>query len=162
MKINKTMQANLLMSLLISVTTLGAHAQTTQDLINDGKTANDVLVYGMGYNAQRFSPLTQINKSNVKKLVPIWSYSMNDNRGAESFPIIHDGIVYATTHNSTAAVDALTGKPIWRVAHEYPPETLRVVCCGIVNRGAAIYEGKIIRSLMNLSLIHISEPTRPY
>ena len=91
MKINKTMHANLLMSLLISVTTLGAHAQTTQDLINDGKTANDVLVYGMGYNAQRFSPLSQINKSNVKKLVPIWSYSMNDNRGAESFPIIHDG-----------------------------------------------------------------------
>ena len=159
MKINKTMHANLLMSLLISVTTLGAHAQTTQDLINDGKTANDVLVYGMGYNAQRFSPLSQINKSNVKKLVPIWSYSMNDNRGAESFPIIHDGVVYATTHNSTAAVNALTGKPIWRVAHEYPPETLRVVCCGIVNRGAAIYEGKIVRSLMNNVVIAMDAKT---
>jgi alcohol dehydrogenase (cytochrome c) len=84
---------------------------------------------------------------------------MNDNRGAESFPIIHDGIVYATTHNSTAAVDALTGKPIWRVAHEYPPETLRVVCCGIVNRGAAIYEGKIVRSLMNNVVIAMDAKT---
>src|SRR6516164_11469066 len=49
----------------------------------------------------------------------------------------------------TAAVDAITGKQIWRVKHEYPPETLRVVCCGIVNRGAAIYEGMIIRALMD-------------
>ena len=43
----------------------------------------------------------------------------------------------------------MTGKQIWRVKHEYPPETLRVVCCGIVNRGAAIYEGMIIRALMD-------------
>ena len=45
----------------------------------------------------------------------------------------------------TAAVDALTGKQLWRTAHDYPPETLRVVCCGIVNRGVAIYNGMIIR-----------------
>jgi hypothetical protein len=37
------------------------------------------------------------------------------------------------------AVDAITGKQIWRVKYEYPPETLRVVCCGIVNRGAALF-----------------------
>ena len=42
------------------------------------------MVYGMGYNANRYSPLTQINKSNVKRLVPKWSLSMNDGRGAEA------------------------------------------------------------------------------
>ena len=47
------------------------------------------------------------------------------------------------------AVDALTGQQIWRANHEYPPETLRVVCCGVVNRGAAIYNGKIIRALLD-------------
>ena len=57
------------------------------------------------------------------------------------------------------AVDALTGKQIWRTPHEYPPETLRVVCCGVVNRGAAIYEGKIIRALMDNHIIALDAKT---
>ena len=112
------------------------------DLKNDEKTPGDVLVYGMGYSGQRYSPLTQINKDNVGKLVPIWGYAMTDNRGAEGFPVVKDGVIYTTVHNATVAIDALTGKQIWRTAHEYPPETLRVVCCGVVNRGAAIYRAR--------------------
>src|SRR5262245_19834280 len=125
----------------------GALAQTADDLLNDHKTPGDVLVYGMGYSGQRFSPLTQINKDNVKRLVPVWGYSLADNQGAEGFPVVKDGVIYTTTHSATVAVDALTGKQLWRVAHEYPPETLRVVCCGIVNRGVALYNGKVIRAL---------------
>ncbi len=138
---------------LMAALAVSALAQSADDLKNDEKTPGDVLVYGMGYSAQRFSPLTQINKENVSKLVPIWGYAMTDNRGAEGFPVIKDGVVYVTTHDSTVAIDALTGKRIWRTAHEYPPETLRVVCCGIVNRGVAIYNGKLIRALMDNHII---------
>ena len=137
----------------------GALAQSADDLKNDEKTPGDVLVYGMGYSGQRYSPLTQINKENVGKLVPIWGYALTDNRGAEAFPVIKDGVVYTTTHDSTVAVDALTGRRIWRTAHEYPPETLRVVCCGVVNRGAAIYNGKIIRALMDNQIIALDAKT---
>ena len=90
----------------------------------------------MGYSGNRYSPLTQINKENVSKLVPVWGYSLADLQGGEGFPLVKDGVIYVTTHNATAAVDAMTGKQIWKVMHDYPPETLRVVCCGIVNRGA--------------------------
>ena len=134
-------------------------AQTSQDLKNDEKTTGDVLVYGMGYSAQRFSPLTQINKQNVNRLVPVWGYSLADLQGGESFPVVKDDVIYITTHNSTAAVDALTGKQIWRTLHDYPPETLRVVCCGIVNRGAAMYEGLIIRALMDNRMIALDVKT---
>jgi alcohol dehydrogenase (cytochrome c) len=134
-------------------------AQTSEDLKNDEKSTGDVLVYGMGYSAQRYSPLTQINKQNVNRLVPVWSYSLADLQGGESFPVVKDGVIYITTHNSTAAVDALTGKQIWRTLHEYPPETLRVVCCGIVNRGAAMYEGLIIRALMDNRMIALDAKT---
>ena len=120
----------------------GAFSQSADDLKNDEKTPGDVLVYGMGYSGQRYSPLTQINKDNVKKLVPLWGHALTDNRGAEAFPLVRDGVIYVTTHNATVAVDALSGKQVWRVNHEYPPETLRVVCCGIVNRGAALFDGK--------------------
>ena len=59
----------------------------------------------------------------------------------------------------TAAVDALTGKQLWRTAHDYPPETLRVVCCGIVNRGVAIYNGMIIRLLLDNQIIAMDAKT---
>jgi len=152
-KLKKNPSFKIIAGLLSTLLCCSTWAQSDQDLLNDAKSTQDVLVYGMGYQGQRFSPLKQINKSNVKRLVPIWSYSLDDARGAESFPIIKDGVIYSTTHNSTVAVNALTGKQIWRVMHDYPPETLRVVCCGIVNRGAAIFEGKLVRALMDNHII---------
>jgi alcohol dehydrogenase (cytochrome c) len=83
----------------------------------------------------------------------LFSSLLADLQGGEGFPLVKDGVIYVTTHNATVAVDALSGKQFWRVIHEYPPETLRVVCCGIVNRGAAIYEGMIIRALMDDRLV---------
>jgi alcohol dehydrogenase (cytochrome c) len=152
-------RSGLLAVLLSATASVAALAQTSEDLKNDANTPDDVLVYGMGYQGQRYSPLTQLNKQNVGKMVPVWSYSLNDLQGGEGFPIVKDGVVYVTTHNATAAVDALTGKPIWRVVHEYPPESLKVVCCGIVNRGAAIYEGMIIRALMDDRLTALDAKT---
>src|SRR5262245_55193493 len=95
-----------------------ACAQTSDDLKNDHTTPGDVLVYGMGYSGQRYSPLTRINKENVGRLVPVWSYALTDNRGAEGFPVMKDGVIYTTVHNATVAVDALTGKQIWRTNHD--------------------------------------------
>jgi len=149
----------LCMLALTAMMTGNAIAQSADDLKNDEKTPGDVLVYGMGYSGDRYSPLTQINKNNVKKLVPKWAFSVTDNRGSETFPLVKDGVIYVTSHDSTVAVDAMTGKQIWRVEHEYPPETLRVVCCGIVNRGAAIYNGKIIRALLDNHVIALDAKT---
>jgi alcohol dehydrogenase (cytochrome c) len=153
------MRSMLFAVLLSAAMPFAALAQTADDLKNDEKTPGDVLVYGMGYSANRFSQLTQINKENVSKLVPVWAYSLADLQGGESFPIVKDGVIYATTHNATVAVDALTGKQIWRVIHDYPPESLRVVCCGIVNRGAAIYEGMVIRALMDNRIVALDAKT---
>lgn len=58
----------------------GASAQTTDQLIKGATDTSNVLNYGMGYNLQRFSPLTQINKDNAKNLVPVWNYSLADDR----------------------------------------------------------------------------------
>jgi alcohol dehydrogenase (cytochrome c) len=153
------LRSMLFAALLSSAIPFAALAQTADDLKNDEKTTGDVLVYGMGYSGNRYSPLTQINKENVSKLVPVWGYSLADLQGGESFPLVKDGVIYVTTHDATAAVDAMTGKQIWKVKHEYPPETLRVVCCGIVNRGAAIYDGMIIRGLMDDRLTALDAKT---
>jgi alcohol dehydrogenase (cytochrome c) len=144
---------------LLAGLTVPAAAQTATDLLNDHKTPGDVLTYGMGYNAQRHSPLKRINKSNVKNLVAAWAYSMTDQLGLEAQPLVHDGVIYITNHNRTAAVDGVTGKEIWRHTFEYPPEVLRVVCCGIVNRGAALYQGKLIRGTLDNRVIALDMKT---
>ena len=74
----------------------------------------DIVAYGMNASAQRFSPLTRINRSNVHRLVPKWALSLNDARGIEGQPVLHDGLLYVTTHDATIAVNALTGKQVWR------------------------------------------------
>jgi len=134
-------------------------AQTTDELKNDDKTLGDVLTYGMGYSQQRFSSLTRINRDNVKRLVPAWSYSMSDNRGQEAQPLLKDGILYITDHEKTVALDALSGRAIWKSTIEYPPDTTRVVCCGIVNRGGALFDGKLYRTTLDAHVIALDIKT---
>jgi len=128
-------------------------AQTADEIKNAEKTLQNVLTYGMSYGQQRFSTLSQINRDTVRRLVPVWSYSMNNNTGEESQPLIYDGVMYVTSQDKTVAINALTGKEIWKTPVEYATDTTRVVCCGIVNRGAAIYEGKIFRTTLDARVI---------
>ena len=136
-----------------------ASAQSADEIKNAAQTPQNVLTYGMSYSQQRFSPLDQINRQSVKRLVPVWSYSMDNNTGEESQPLIYDGVMYVTSQNKTVAVDALTGKEIWNTPVEYPPATTRVVCCGIVNRGAAIYQGRIFRTTLDARVIALDAKT---
>ena len=153
------MRRIVLASLLSASLSLAASAQTADDLKNAATNTQNVLTYGMSYSQQRFSPLTQINRDTVKRLVPAWSYSMNNNTGEESQPLVYDGVIYVTSQNKTVAVDALTGKEIWNTPIEYPADTTRVVCCGIVNRGAAIYQGKIFRATLDARVIALDMKT---
>jgi alcohol dehydrogenase (cytochrome c) len=118
-----------------------------------------VLNYGMGYNLQRYSPLTQINKSNAKKLVPVWNYSYDDARSEESQPLVYDGVIYATTNSATMAIDVKSGREIWKTKVEYPPEVPRIVCCGIINRGAALYDGRVFRTTLDANVIALDAKT---
>jgi alcohol dehydrogenase (cytochrome c) len=130
-----------------------AMAQTSDDLVRGAIDTGNVLNYGMGYNLQRFSALKQIDKDTVKRLIPVWNYSFDDNRSEESQPLVYKGVLYVTTNSATMAVDAKTGKQIWKTKVEYPPETPRIVCCGIINRGAALYDGKIFRTTLDANVI---------
>jgi alcohol dehydrogenase (cytochrome c) len=145
-----------LLSVALPAVALG---QMAQDLVSDGKTPGDVLTYGMGYSQHRYSPLARIDRDTVKRLVPAWAYSMSDNRGLEAQPLVKDGIIYLTDHEKTVAVDALTGKEIWKAMIEYPPETTRVVCCGIVNRGGALFDGKFYRTTLDAQVIALDIKT---
>jgi alcohol dehydrogenase (cytochrome c) len=144
---------------ILVLTSYTVSAQTADELKVDAQTTGNVLTLGMGHGQQRFSPLTQIDKSSVKRLVPVWSYSLADNRGQESQPLIYNGVMYVTTHDATHAIDVATGRQVWKHVIEYPPETPRVACCGIVNRGAAIYEGMLYRTTLDAHVLALKLAT---
>ena len=151
---------SIMLAMFLSMTlSAAALAQSDEDLRNAGKNQSEILTYGMSYNQQRFSPLKQINRQTVKRLVPAWSYSMTSNHGEESQALIKDGVMYVTSHDKTVAIDALTGKEIWKTLIEYAPETTRVVCCGIVNRGAAIYQGMLFRTTLDARVVALDMKT---
>ena len=136
---------NLIAALFCCCSTL-AWAQTADDLLNDGKNPENVTTFGMGYDLKMWSPLKQINKSNVKRLVPIWSFSLMNDMGELSQPTIYNGVMYVVNGNWTFAIDVATGRQIWRTPVQYDRAALRVTTSGAYLRGAAtIYNGKLFR-----------------
>ena len=105
-----------------------ASAQTLDDLKNDGKNTDNILTYGMGYHQQRYSTLKQISKSNVKRLVPVWSTSLSSNYGEQGQPLVYDGVMFVANAEHTIGIDVATGKQLWRTPVEFDPATPRVVC----------------------------------
>ena len=103
-------------------TVTAVQAQSLDDLRN--AQASSVLTYGMGYANQRYSPLERINKRNVANLVPIWNYSLNNSQGQESQPIVYDGMMFVTTHTATVAIDAMSGRQIWKQELEFAPDEI--------------------------------------
>src|SRR6266853_110466 len=117
-------------------------AQTKEELVNDGKNTENVTTQSMGYDKKNYSPLKQINKSNVKRLVPIWSSSLMNDQGELAAPTIYNGVMYAINGQWTFAIDVETGRQIWRTPVELEPGATRAA----ITRGAAtIYNGKLLR-----------------
>jgi alcohol dehydrogenase (cytochrome c) len=136
-----------------------ASAQTLDDLKNDGKNSDNILTYGMGYHQNRHSPLKQIDKTNVKRLVPVWNLSLDNQWGEQAQPLIHNGVMYVTNARATVAIDVATGKQIWRTPVEWVPETPRVVCCGVSNKGAALLNGKVFRTTLDAHVVALDAKT---
>jgi alcohol dehydrogenase (cytochrome c) len=141
-----------------------AGAQTLDELKNDGRsndaaTSDNVLTYGMGYHQQRYSPLNQINAKTVKRLVPVWSVSLDNNWGEQAQPIVYNGVMYVTNARHTVAIDVASGKQLWRHTLDWPADTPRVVCCGVSNKGAAIYNGRVYRTTLDAHLMALDAKT---
>ena len=137
-----------------------AWAQTTQELIDSGKTPGNVPTFGMGYRLNQWSPLAQINKTNVKRLVPTWSTSTSTEAGELGQPTVYDGVMYIVNGNWTVALDVATGKPIWRTPAEFDRAALRVGNAGPIMRGGAtIYQGKLFRETLDCHVVAIDMKT---
>jgi len=133
---------------------------TIDDLMNDQASTENVLTYGLGPRAQRFSPLETLNKDNIKNLFPVWSFSFGGEkqRGQESQPLIHDGVMYVTgSYSRMWAIDIATGDELWQYDARLPEGILP--CCDVVNRGAAILGDKVFFGTLDAKLVALDKKT---
>jgi alcohol dehydrogenase (cytochrome c) len=143
---------------LLAVTS--AQAVTEEDLANDQASTENVLTNGMGRDLQRYSPLDTLNKENVKNLMPAWAFSFGGEkqRGQETQPLVHDGIMYVTgSYSRLYAIDIKTGAEIWQYDARLPEGILP--CCDVINRGAAIYGDKIYFGTLDATIVALDLKT---
>ena len=149
-----------ILAVCLSSWCLFAIAQTTEELRNISRNTDNVTTQGMGYDLKNHSPLMQINRSNIKRLVPIWNISLMNDQGELAQPTVYNGVMYVVNGKWTFAIDVGTGRQIWRTPVESAPEAAAHACCGAINRGAAtIYNGKLFRVTLDAHVLALDMKT---
>ena len=118
------------------------------------------LSHGRTYSEQRYSPLERVNADNVAELGLDWYYDTGTDRGLEATPIVVDGVMFATGSWSLVfALDARTGEELWR----YDPEVEKAwgakACCDVVNRGVAVWQGRVYVGTLDGRLLALRADT---
>jgi quinohemoprotein ethanol dehydrogenase len=128
-------------------------APTTGWITNGGNVFN-----------QRYSPLTQINRTNVATLTPVWRTHLNGSgteskHSGQAQPIVYDGVIYmATGANDVFALDVATGQILWTYEAHLDPN-ITVICCGWMSRGVALGEGKVFSGQLDGKLVALDAAT---
>ncbi|HEY7798048.1 MAG TPA: PQQ-binding-like beta-propeller repeat protein, partial [Hyphomonadaceae bacterium] len=139
---------------------VGAAAVNAERLIAADKEPGSWLATGRNYDEQRFSPLDQINDTNVKELGLSWYADIDTERGQESTPIVVDGVMYLTTAWSMVkAYDIKSGALLWAYDPDVQKNKAADACCDVVNRGVAAWNGKIYLGALDGRLIALDAKT---
>ncbi len=118
--------------------------------------SQDWLSYGRDDYEQRFSPLDQINDRNVSQLGLAWQFETATDRGLEATPLVIDGVMYTTgSWSVTYAVDARTGRQLWKYDPEVHRKYDQLACCDVVNRGAAFDRDKVYVGVLDGRLVTV-------
>jgi quinohemoprotein ethanol dehydrogenase len=118
------------------------------------------LSYGRTYSEQRFSPLDQINAGTAGKLGLAWTGEFDTDRGQEATPIVVDGVLYTSTAWSHVhAFDAKTGKRLWSYDPKVDGARGFSACCDVVNRGVAVWKGRVYVGALDGRLIALDAAT---
>jgi quinohemoprotein ethanol dehydrogenase len=123
-------------------------------------TSKDWPTISADYAETRYSKLAEINATNAKDLGLVWTYNLESTRGVESTPLVVDGIMYVTASWSVVhAIDVRTGKRLWSFDPKVPRSFGEKACCDVVNRGVALYQGKVYVGAFDGRLIALDAVT---
>ncbi|MGZ8258545.1 MAG: outer membrane protein assembly factor BamB family protein, partial [Methylotenera sp.] len=137
---------------MAACTGLANKQSSIQSSLQSGASNKDWPSFGRDFSNQRLSPLTQINQQNVKDLKLAWQFKSGVVASFQATPIVTNGVMYvALPYNHVVALDAKTGKELWRYKHERRAHWK--MCCGPANRGVAVSDGKVFIGTVDARLI---------
>ena len=154
-----------LMAVLLPTITACSHTSADKGVDDAALRAGDAdaanwITYGRNYSEQRFSPLKQIDEQSVSKLGLAWSYDFGTRRGLEATSLVKDGVLYTTSAWSVVyAFNARTGEMLWTYDPHVAKDHAKFVCCDVVNRGVALYQGLVYVGALDGRLIAIDAKT---
>src|SRR5580658_10019279 len=162
--VSKALSATLIALIAAAIAANGQSVRVVDDaaLKNAGKSGGEWLTYGLTPGETRYSTLKQIDTTNVSRLGVAWTYDLGRGGGGqEATPLVSNGVIYSITNWSVVfAVDARTGKEKWRWDPEVNQDKTRPqVCCGVVQRGIALYQGLVIAPVIDGRLIALDMQT---
>ena len=115
------------------------------------------LMYRRTYDSWGYSPLKQIDTSNVAQLKPLWSFSTGVEEGHQSPPIVNDGVMFITTpRDQVLALDARSGDLMWRYRRELPADLVQL---HPTNRGVALYGDRVYIATVDAFLVALDART---
>jgi alcohol dehydrogenase (cytochrome c) len=144
---------------LVLASVLSAQEVTPQRLVDAGKEPHNWLSYARTYDAWRYSPLEQINRTNIRRLAPAWSFQTGDVEGGfQCTPLVADGVMYITSSwNRVFALDAATGRKLW---HYYYPKPKQIASAYAPwNRGVALGHGLVFMGTLDNHLVALDAKT---
>ncbi len=149
----------LLTGLLLAPPSLGIPIDDAR-LRAAGLETGNWLMYGRTHDENRFSPLDQIGERSTGRLGLAWSRELGTTRGLEATPLVEDGILYISgAWNLVYAIDARTGGILWHYDPKVQRSRALFLCCDAVNRGVALYRGKIYIGTLDGRLIALDQHT---
>lgn len=148
-----TDRVRILLAVVLSVLTLTVHAAAPSHgagwvdearMKAAGSEPDNWLTSGRDQEGTYYSPLTTLNENNIHGLGFAWQYDLGTYRGQEATPIVVDGVMYTSgTWGYVYALDARTGKELWRYDPGAAHLAARNPCCDLVNRGVAVWKGRV-------------------
>lgn len=132
------------------------YAPVTAARLTNPEPENWLMTRG-NYQGWSFSPLDKINTGNVKKLVPIWSYSTGVTSGHQSPPIVNNGVMFVSTPSAQVlALNAKTGELLWKYKRELPEDFSAL---HNTNRGVALYGDKVFVTGLEPTVVALDAKT---
>ncbi len=134
---------------------------TAERLLHAAREPRNWLTHHGSYAAHRFSALEEIHRGNVSRLRLAFTYELADpgqggiweHGGLEGTPLAEDGRLYITTGwGRVYKLDVREGRPLleWRYSARFDRDHIaRIACCGVVNRGAALFRGKVFYAALD-------------
>ena len=151
--------ANAALALLLAVAQVSGAEVDSERLNRAEQESENWLTYYGAYKSWRYSPLDQIDRSNISQLRPVWAFESGvTDGGLQAAPLVVDGTMYVSTAwNHVFALDAATGKQIWR--YDYPEPDQIPGTYGTWNRGVAVAYGLVFMGTLDNHVVALDRGT---